>query len=56
MTGAAAAFLPLPQPTLGVSSLDLGRSLASGPFFFCGQALASAPRSPPRGEVRPSPN
>jgi hypothetical protein len=28
-----ADFPPALQPTLGVSSLDLGRSPASGPFF-----------------------
>jgi hypothetical protein len=29
-----ADFPPALQPTLGVSSLDLGRSPASGPFFL----------------------
>ena len=36
-TATPADFPPALQPTLGVSSLDLGRSPASGPFF-CPQA------------------
>lgn len=29
-------MLSMPQPSLGVSSLDLGRSFSSGPFSFWG--------------------
>jgi hypothetical protein len=41
-TATPADFPPALQPTLGVSSLDLGRSPASGPFF-CPLRVAAHP-------------
>jgi hypothetical protein len=40
---------PFPPPSLGVSSLDLGRRLADGPFFLSGTIFLTGVAATMRG-------